>query len=58
MVGYLSPFAKEAKKEYRDFEARGKADDISVIIAQVHTKNNGIYDYDDHKCILYEDQDV
>ena len=27
MVGYMSPFAKEARKEYRDFEPRGKADD-------------------------------
>lgn len=58
MVGYLSPFAKEAKKEYRDFEPRGKADDISVIIAQIHTKNEGKYDYDDYKSIPYLDQEV
>jgi hypothetical protein len=32
-LGYLSPFAKEAKKEYRDFEPRGKADDVTVIVA-------------------------
>lgn len=33
--GYLSPFAKEARKTYRDFEARGKADDITVIVSQI-----------------------
>lgn len=33
MIGYMSPFAKEARKEYRDFEPRGKADDITVIVA-------------------------
>ena len=33
MSGYLSPFAKEAKKHYSDFQARGKADDITVIVA-------------------------
>ena len=29
----------EAKKYYRDFEPRGKADDITVIVAQVHSRN-------------------
>lgn len=54
MLGYLSPFAKEAKKEYRDFEPRGKADDISVIVAQIFTKNNGEQDFSNYKYVPYE----
>ena len=37
-VGYWSPFAIEARKYYRDFEPRGKADDVTVIVAQMHSK--------------------
>ena len=39
-AGYLSPFAREAKKYYSDFEPRGKADDITVIVAQIHTNTD------------------
>jgi hypothetical protein len=31
--GYMSPFAKEARKHYIDFYPRGKADDVTVIVA-------------------------
>jgi len=31
--GYLSPFALRAKKLYLGFEARGKTDDVTVIVA-------------------------
>ena len=40
--GYLSPFAKEAQKHYLDFQARGKADDVTVIVAQIHSKDDGL----------------
>ena len=43
LEGYLSPFAKEAKKEYLDFEPRGKADDVTVIVAQIFTRNKPSY---------------
>ena len=36
---YLSPFAKEAKRIYGDFEPRGKPDDITIVVAQVHSVN-------------------
>lgn len=37
-VGYMSPFALEAQKVYNDFVPRGKSDDVTVIVAQVHSK--------------------
>lgn len=40
--GYLSPFAKEAQKHYMDFQPRGKADDVTVIVAQIHSKDDGL----------------
>jgi len=39
---YLSPFAKEARQHYNDFEARGKPDDITVIVAQMATKDSSM----------------
>ena len=36
---YLSPFAREARRVYGDFEARGKPDDITVVVAQIHSVN-------------------
>lgn len=38
---YLSPFAKNAHEAGIKFPNQGKADDISVISAQIHTK--GVY---------------
>lgn len=38
---YLSPFAREARRIFGDFEARGKPDDVTVVVAQVHSANQG-----------------
>jgi len=40
---YMSPFATEARKHYNDFEARGKPDDVTVIVAQMSLKDEGHY---------------
>ena len=37
MDHYLSPFAKEARRVFGDFEPRGKPDDVTVVVAQVHS---------------------
>ena len=34
---YLSPFAREAQRVFGDFEPRGKPDDVTVIVTQVHS---------------------
>jgi hypothetical protein len=36
----MSPFAKEAKKYFGDYEPSGKIDDITVIAAQFMTTGN------------------
>lgn len=36
---YLSPFAREARKVYGDFDPRGKPDDVTVVVAQIHSTN-------------------
>ena len=41
MGGYLSPFAKNARDSGVDYPPQGKADDIAVIVAQIHTKGEG-----------------
>ena len=36
--GYWSPFAVEASKHYQGFMPRGKPDDVTVIVAQMHNR--------------------
>jgi hypothetical protein len=38
-IGYQSPFSKQAKRYYKGFEDRGKSDDITVIVAQILSKD-------------------
>ena len=39
-VGYLSPFAVEASKQFLDYQPRGKPDDVTVIVAQLQNGNS------------------
>lgn len=53
-VGYMSPFALEAQKVYNDFVPRGKSDDVTVIVAQVHSKSSQELDAtDDEVSVKY-----
>lgn len=45
-TGYKSPFARSAQEHYLDFEDRGKPDDITVIVSQIHSKNDGLKESD------------
>lgn len=38
---YLSPFAKEAREQGKNYPAKGKDDDIVSIAAQIHTESEG-----------------
>ena len=37
---YWSPFATEAAKYYNNFQPRGKEDDVTVVVAQLHPKSS------------------
>jgi protein phosphatase PTC7 len=41
-TNYLSPFAKNAQASGLNYPSQGKADDISVVCAQIHTR--GVYE--------------
>lgn len=37
-IDYWSPFSMEARKYFSDFQPRGKADDVTVIVTQVMSR--------------------
>ena len=43
-IGYKSPFSAQAKKHYLGFEDRGKSDDVTVIVAQIISKDQSNMD--------------
>lgn len=43
-TGFLSPFALHAKQHGVNYPQKGKDDDIVVVVAQIHAKNDKRYE--------------